>query len=253
VVAAAARKVLATAALVAVATLSASAQRFGGGRFGSPGVPPAHPYDGSFTFARLYYNYHPGWSYDYPEMEQNLTGILNLITNLKSNPKGTDILRMDDPEIFRHPIAYISEPGYWYPSDTEAAMLRDYVAKGGFLVIDDFHYDNEWAVFDAAIHKVLPDAKLVRLDKSHAVFNTFFQIPSLHIPYPGPIGQGGLYGEFYGIFRDNDEKKPLRAIVNYNMDIGDYMEWSGSGFYAVDPSNEAFKFMINYLVYGFTR
>jgi hypothetical protein len=31
------------------------------------------------------------------------------------------------------------------------------------------------------------------------------------------------------------------------------MEWSGSGFYAVDPSNEAFKFMINYLVYGHTR
>ncbi|TAK17112.1 MAG: DUF4159 domain-containing protein [Acidobacteria bacterium] len=174
-------------ALVVMATMSSlSAQRFGGGRF----VPGGRvsPYDGSFTFARLSYDYYPGWSYDYPEMEQNLGGILSLITNMRLNAKGTNILRMDDPELFRNPIAYISEPGYWYPSDAEAATLRKYIEKGGFLIIDDFHYENEWAVFDAAIHKVLPDAKVVRLEKSHPIFNTFFEIPSLHIPYPGSWG-----------------------------------------------------------------
>lgn len=235
--------------LAAITTLSA--QRFGGGRF----VPSARvsPYDGSFTFARLSYDDYPGWSYDFPEMEENLTSVMNLITNLRSNAKGSDIIRMDDPALFRHPIAYISEPGYWYPSDLEAKTLRAYIEKGGFLIVDDFHYDNEWDVFNAAIHKVLPDAKIERLEKSHPIFNTFFEIPTLHVPYPGNLGQRGLYGEFYGIHRHNDPDQPLSVVIDYNMDIGDYMEWSGSGFYAVDPSNEAFKFMINYLIYGNTR
>jgi hypothetical protein len=101
--------------------------------------------------------------------------------------------------------------------------------------------------------RVLPEAKIVPLDVKHPIFNTFFQVPTLHIPYPGMLGQRGLYGEFYGIHQDNDPAKPLQVVINYNMDIGDYMEYSGSGFYLVDPSNEAFKLMINYIVYGHTR
>jgi hypothetical protein len=252
-VAAVVKSALVTVALVLVATLTASAQRRGGGfgRF-SPGIPPQADYDGSFTFARLYYGDYPGWSYDFPEMEQNLTSVMNLITNMRS-AKHSDIVRMDDPTLFRHPIAYISEPGYWFPTDAEARTLREYLDKGGFLIIDDFHYDNEWAVFESAMRKVMPDAKIVKLEREHPIFNTFFDIPTLHVPYPGALGQRGLYGEFYGIHRDNDPEKPLQVVIDYNMDIGDYMEWSGSGFYAVDPSNEAFKFMINYLIYGNTR
>jgi hypothetical protein len=143
-------------------------------------------------------------------------------------------------------VAYISEPGYWYPTDAEAANLRTYLAKGGFLIIDDFHYENEWAVFERAMRKVLPDAKIERLTREHPIFNTFFEIQTLHVPYPGVLGERGLYGEFYGIHRDNDPTQPLNVVIDYNM-------YSGSGFYLVDPSNEAFKFMINYLVYAHTR
>jgi hypothetical protein len=252
------RRRWATALLIVLVTASAASihgdadgQRFGG-RF-APRVPAAVPYDGGFTFARLTYTSYPGWSYDYPEMEQNLTAILRMITVMRLNAKGTDIVKPDDPELFRHPIAYMSEPGYWFPSDDEARTLGEYIRKGGFLIVDDFHFDNEWAVFQQAMQKILPEGKIVKLDRSHPIFNTFFQIPTLNIPYPGRLGEQGLMGEFYGIYQDNDPSKPLQVVIDYNMDIGDYMEWSGSGFYAVDPSNEAFKFMINYLVYGHTR
>jgi hypothetical protein len=43
------------------------------------------------------------------------------------------------------------------------------------------------------------------------------------------------------------------VVIDYNMDIGDYMEHSGGGWYAVDPTNEAFKFGVNYLMYGLTH
>jgi hypothetical protein len=172
---------------------------------------------------------------------------------IRAPPAGSDILRMADPALLKFPIAYLSEPGYWYPSDSEAQGLRTYLAKGGFLIVDDFHFDNEWRVFEDAMRKVLPGGRIDRLDKAHPVFNSFFSIQSLEVPYPGRLGEQGLIGEFYGIHEGNDRSKRLMVVINYNMDIGDYMEHSGRGFYAVDPTNEAFKFGVNYFVYGLTH
>lgn len=64
-------------------------------------------------------------------MEENLSFILRDMTALRLHPDGSNIFRMDDPELLNFPVAYLSEPGYWYPSDSEAAGLRDYLAWGG--------------------------------------------------------------------------------------------------------------------------
>jgi len=244
-------------ALLVAVTLPLAAQRGGrrfGGGFGrfTPGAITV-PYDGKFAFVRLWYARYPGWSYDYPEMEENLNLILETLTSITPSPAGTNIMRMDDPELLKFPIAYLSEPGYWFPSDAEAEGLRTYIQKGGFLIVDDFHFQNEWNVFEAAMLKVLPGARIVRLDVSHPIFNTFFAIKTLEIPYPGCYSQQCLTGEFYGIHEDNDPAKRLSVVIDYNMDIGDYMEWSATGTYAVDPTNEAYKIGINYMLYGMTR
>jgi hypothetical protein len=246
---------LAASTIFLTLVAAATPPQFQGRRFGRfiPSVASPIKYDGRFVIVRLFYPQYPGWSYDYPDMEQNLTLILKDITAIRPHPDGSNIYKMDDPALLQFPIAYLSEPGYWYPSDSEAAGLRTYLAKGGFLIVDDFHFDNEWNVFQAAIRRVLPEARIDRLDRSHPVFNSFFSIASLDIPYPGRLGEQGLTGEFYGIHEDNDPSKRLMVVINYNMDIGDYMEHSGRGFYAVDPTNEAFKFGINYFIYGLTH
>jgi hypothetical protein len=224
--------------------------------FGRRYIPPASApvsYNGNFVIVRLWYPRYPGWSYDYPEMEQNFTLILKDVSLLPAYPDGSNIFRMDDPELLKFPVAYLSEPGYWYPSESEVLGLRTYIQKGGFLIVDDFHFENEWRVFEAAMRRVLPDARIDRLDSSHPIFNSFFSIKNLDIPYPGRLGEQGLTGEFYGIHEGNDRSKRLMVVIDYNMDIGDYMEHSGNGFYAVDPTNEAFKFGVNYLVYGMSH
>jgi hypothetical protein len=239
--------------VVAVAIVTLQAQRRGF-RFGPP-VPAAScaPYDGRFTLVRLWYPHYPGWSYDYPDMEHNFAVILKELTAVDATPDGRCILRMDDPELMKFPLAYLSEPGYWYPSESEAQGLRTYLAKGGFLIVDDFHFENEWQVFEAAMRQVLPHARFERLPLTHPAFQSLFAIESLDVPYPGRLGQSGLMGEFYGIYADNDPSKRLMVVINYNMDIGDYMEHSGTGFYLVDPTNEAFKFGVNYVIYGLTH
>lgn len=236
---------------VALPALAQRGRRFGFGYMPASAAPIK--YDGRFVIVRLWYQGHPGWSFDYPDMEQNLTLILKEITSIPAHPDGSNIFRMDDPELLKFPVAYLSEPGYWYPSDSEAAGLRTFIAKGGFLIVDDFHFEDEWAVFETAMRKVLPQGRVERLDRSHPVFNSFFSIKSLEVPYPGRLGERGLMGEFYGIHEDNDPSKRLMVVINYNMDIGDYMEHSGQGLYAVDPTNEAYKFGVNYFIYGLTH
>jgi hypothetical protein len=240
------------AAIALLMTLTVGAQR-GRFRFAAPPPGASVPYDGRFTMARLWYPHYPGWSFDYPDMERNFTLILDDLTAVRARTDGSNILRMDDPELMKYPIAYLSEPGYWYPTGGEAEGLRTYLAKGGFLIVDDFHFEEEWRVFEAAMRAVLPGARIERLTEAHPIFNAFFSIESLEVPYPGRLGERGLMGEFYGIHEDNDPSKRLAVVINYNMDIGDYMEHSARGFYAVDPTNEAFKFGVNYVVYGLTH
>jgi hypothetical protein len=241
------------ALLVVLAPLSLAAQRgyFGFGRRAA--VYANVPYDGRFTVVRIRYQQYRGWYADYPEMERNLTAMMDELTAVNTNTLSSNVYDFDDPELMQYPIAYLSEPGYWIPTAAESAGLREYIDRGGFLIVDDFHYLNEWVVFESAIRRSLPDAVIHRLDVTHPVFNTFFEIKSLDVPYPGRLGERGLMGEFFGIYEDNDPEKRLSVVINYNMDIGDYMEWSFTNPYAMMPTNEAFKFAINYIVYGLTR
>ena len=214
-------------------------------------LEPNVPYDGRFTFARVRYTVHgrSGWEFDYPEMERNLMSAARELTTLRPHVRGSNVHTLDDPELLRYPIAYLSEPGYWIPDSAEVAGLRTYLAKGGFLIVDDF-MRREWENFDEQIHRVLPGARLVRLDVSHPVFDAFFHLDSLRMPYPNSTT---LEAEWFGIFEENDPARRLMVVVNYNNDIGDYMEWSGSGWLAVNPTNDAYKLAINYLVYGHTH
>ena len=237
--------------MLALLVLPLGAQR--GGR--RPNLGPLVPgrYDSRFTLARLYYPLYSGWSFDWPDMEDHLSRILVDLTSLRPNHQRNNVFRMDDPELLKYPVAYLSEPGFWFPTESEALGLREFIAKGGFLIVDDFHFANEWAVFESAMRQVLPDARIERLTIAHPVFNTFFPIRSLDVPYPGRLGEQGLMGEFYGIHDPDDPARRLMVVINYNMDIGDYMEHSARGVYAVDPTNEAYKFGINYLIYGLTH
>jgi hypothetical protein len=221
-------------------------------RWRQPAVEPNLAYDGRFTFVRLRYtNLGPsGWAFDYPAMERNFMDVLSSLTSVRAHRRGSNILTMDDPALFDYPVAYLSEPGYWAPSDDEAAGLRRWLERGGFLIVDDFLLD-QWLPFEAALRRVLPGARIVPLDVSHPIFDAFFRLETLDgLHHPG---RSYAVAQYFGVHQDNDPDKRLMVIVNYNNDIGDYMEWSGEGWYPVNLSNDAYKLATNYIVYGLTR
>jgi hypothetical protein len=246
--------------LVVALPLVAAAQRGGGGGFGRffgggrNWVMPNAEYDGRFILARVRYTSGGSWSADYPDMERNLTEMLQELTSIRPNVEETNVYTLDDPDLLKYPVIYLTEPGYWRPTPEEAQGLRNFSDKGGFIIFDDFHFPEEWAVFEYGLRMVWPEAKVVPLEREHPIFNSFFQIESLRVPYPGRFGEQGLMGEFYGVYEDNDPNKRLSMVINYNMDLGDYVEWAQSGrAYQFEPTNEAYKFMINYVIYGLSR
>ena len=215
-------------------------------------IEPNAPYDGRFTFVRLRYTVYgrSGWEFDYPAMERNFMTILKDLTSIKLHARESNIYSMDDPELFRYPIAYLSEPGYWHPSEREAAGLRLWLAKGGFLIVDDF-YLGEWDNFERSMRMVLPKARFERLTVKHPIFDSFFHINTLEgMSHPDNSSAKAIY---LAIYEDNDPTQRLCVIINYNNDIGDYMEWSGEGWYPVNMSNDAYKLATNYIVYGLTH
>jgi hypothetical protein len=250
----ASRRVLLWVTMAAILALPvlASAQR---GLFGRGRVRLIEnvPYDGRFTFARIRYTNRNNWAADYPTMELNLMPMLQELTSIRPHTQTTNVFTLDDPNLFKYPVAYLEEPGYWVPNEDEIAGLRLYLQKGGFLIADDFHFPDEWDTFERAILAVLPHARIEPLTLSHPIYDSFFRINSLEVPYPGRLGEQGLMGEFYGIYTDNDPKKPLQVVINFNIDIGDYVEWSWRDLYNRTSTNEAYKFLVNYLIYGLTR
>ncbi|HLG04756.1 MAG TPA: DUF4159 domain-containing protein [Gemmatimonadales bacterium] len=233
--------------LAVALAMGLSAQRFGRWMRFEPNVP----YDGKFTFARIRYTVYgrSGWEFDYPTMERNLMTMVAELTTIRPHTTGSNIHTFDDPDLLRYPVAYLSEPGYWLPSESEARGLRTYLARGGFLIVDDFRL-NEWYNFETQILRALPGARIQRLDVSHPVFDAFFHIRSLDMAYPHIPS---LKAEFYGIHEDNDPSRRLVVVINYNNDIGDYMEWSGEGWWPVNISNDAYKLAINYIIYGLSH
>jgi hypothetical protein len=219
---------------------------------------PNVPYDGKFTFVRIKFEPLGGgegfrgrdlkWDHDYPRGERHFQRILHEITAIRPHIDESNVMTLDDPDLMKFPVAYLSEPGFWTVTDEEATGLRTYLQKGGFIIFDDF-VGSHWYNFAEQFRKVLPEARLVPLDTSHPIFDSFFHIESLDFDHPNfPVK-----AQFFGVFEDNDPAKRLMAIVNYNNDIGDYWEWSDEGFLPIELSNQAYRLGVNYVVYAMTH
>ena len=242
-------------ALVGVAAVTLAAQRRGifTGDFPVEGNPA---YDGRFTFMRLRYpgyggltNEGPGWMHDYPTAERHLTKILSEISYLSPRQDSSTVLDFGNPEVMRYPVLYFSEPGYWEPEEADVKNIHDFLLKGGFMIIDDFrvrHFDN----LEFQMKRVLPKAVWLPVTPDLPVWDAFFRIDEEDLRIPGPYGPGNQY---IGIFEDNDPKKRLMVIANYNNDIGDAWQWSDQGFLPIDLTNEAYKLGVNYVMYAMTH
>jgi hypothetical protein len=215
------------------------------------------PYDGRVVFLRVRYGgfggfgrgrREPPWAHDYPTSDTHMMKILNEITLARPRMDGSNVHGLDEPDLFQFPIAYMSEPGFWAPSDEEARGLRSYLLKGGFIIFDDFR-DWDWDNLVQQMQRVVPELRWVQLDSTHRIFHSFFEIDDLNYL----TSYGNQQPTYWGLFENNDPAKRLMAIADRDGDLGEYWEFSDTGYVPVDLSNTAYKFGVNYFIYGLTH
>jgi hypothetical protein len=252
------RKLVSLVVLLAIATAAAAYEQdfFGGRREPMPEPGANVPYDGRLTFVRLRYTMgfrrgrgEPPWAHDYPTADVHVMKILNELTMARPRIDGSNVMSLADPELHNYPIAYMSEPGFWTMDEDEVKGLRTYLLKGGFMIFDDFR-DRDWDNLQDQMRLAFPAGTWIELDPSQPVWHSFFEINDPHSMVPP---YGGLPPMFYGLFENNDRNGRLMAIANVNNDIGEYWEFSDTGYAPVDLSNEAYKFGVNYFIYGLTH
>lgn len=218
------------------------------------------PYNGRFTFTRIRYASPYGsrrggfgfggsaWNHDYPAADENMQIMLNELTSVRSNTGGSNVFELENRQIFENPILYISEPGTWGLTDEGAANLREHLLKGGFLIFDDFEED-QWYNMAEQLAKALPEGQWVEIGPEHAIFDTFFYVENIYVPHP----LVRVTPSYRVIFEDNDPEQRIMVLANHNSDLAEYWEYAAQGYFAVDPTNDAFRLGINYIVYGLTH
>jgi hypothetical protein len=247
-------RAIVTIGLGLMVSVGAFAQR--GGGLGMPfGFRASNntPYDGQFVFVRMSYPWtgfrEPAWAHDYPTGEGHFMKILTAVSNVPAHVDSTNVFSFSDPEMFKFPVMYLVEPGFWQMTDQEVSALREYLLKGGFLIVDDFP-DRAWPNFDYQMSRVIPEGQWRDLDITHPIWHSFFELTSLNLPPSYNLGPSPV---FRALFEDNDPQKRMYAIANFQHDLSEYWEFSEQGRYPIDLSNEAYKFGVNEFIYGITH
>lgn len=224
---------------------------------------------GEFQFARLAYSanqYGRGrgrgwgnrqmWQTDWPDAEHHFLKGVNRLTRIEAAQQGHVLTALDE-DIYDYPWIYAVEVGYWHLDNQEAARMRDYLLRGGFLMVDDFHGTFEWAGFLASMERVFPDRPIVDIPEGNEAFHVVYdldqkiQIPSRMIIYSGVTWErDGYTPRWRGIF---DDEGRLMVAINHNMDIGDAWEHADWPDYPENMTALAYRFGINYLVYAMTH
>ena len=225
---------------------------------------PSWPTD-EFHFTRMYYNdYGGGWRggggrsfrTDFPEAEEHFTLGVGRLTRVDIG-KRARMLEITDDAIFDYPWLYAVEVGRWQLDDTEAARLREYLLRGGFFMVDDFHGTQQWAIFAESMQRVFPDRPIVEIPDDDEVKHVLYdleahiQIPGIY-PWMGGVTyeQDGYTPHWRGIY---DDEGRLMVAINFNMDLGDAWEHANDPRYPEPFTGLATRFAVNYVIYAVTH
>jgi hypothetical protein len=152
------------------------------------------------------------------------------------------------------------EMGDWQLNPTEAKTLREYLLRGGFLMLDDFWGPEEYARFDETMKVVFPERSAVEMPNDDAIFHSVydlsdrFQVPGQWglNPYNGMFRQraAGTVAHWLGIY---DDKGRVMVAMSFNSDIGDSWEWADDPRYPEKYSALGIRIGVNYVIYAMTH
>lgn len=201
----------------------------------------------------------PWWAIDWPEAEWHFSnGVLRYTTvDIATDSRH---IRLTDDAIFDFPWLFVQQVGRWQLNSVEIARLREYLLRGGFMVVDDFHGPSQWQTFSRVIEQALPEYEIVDIPSGDELLHVLYELEQrTQIP-----GRRHLYWSEGGTIVDMPHSPPqwrgvydrdhrLMVAINFNMDMGDSWEHADDPVYPVSMTSLGYQFGINYLIYAMTH
>ena len=241
-------------------------------------LPPDFQQKTEWVFARLMYPPHPyarfgrwgrfgihlswtqggtSWTQDYPRADRHFAQALRRLTRLQVRSVEQPVNLDDGDDVYNWPWLAAGEMGDWLLTDAQCAKLREYLLRGGFLMLDDFWGTPEWDRFMDSMKRVFPDRPIVEIENSDAIFHTVFDLDDRYqIPGQWALRRGTTYrndGEiphWRGIY---DDKGRIMVAMSFNSDVGDSWEWADDPGYPEKYSALGIRIGVNYVVYSLTH
>ncbi|HYL37375.1 MAG TPA: DUF4159 domain-containing protein [Bryobacteraceae bacterium] len=243
------------------------------------GPRPSFPAQAEFHFIRVEYTdlpeYHRGFGYasrdgtgegwwlvDWPDADDHFSlGIQRLTRIATGDPRH---LRLTDDRLFEYPWIYATQTGWWGLSDAETSRLREYLLRGGFLVVDDFWGDEQWEVFRQTMNRVLPNTPITDIAETDSVMHVLYDInekdrtfiPGTRHLRRGPGGTVRVYqpeGTAPAWRAMYDDQDRMVVAVNFDTDVGDAWEYADSPLYPEQMTALAYRYGLNYIIYAMTH
>jgi hypothetical protein len=243
-------------------------------------LPPDWQEKAEWVFGRLMYPQHPNarfgryfmnfggsglfwtqgytsWTQDYPRSDRHFAQALRRLTRIHARSVEQPINLDDGDDVFYYPWLFAGEMGDWKLTDAQAAKLREYLLRGGFLMLDDFWGTREWERFAETMNRVFPDRPVVEIDNADAVFHTVYDLDDRYqIPGEWALHRGTTYrndgavARWRGIY---DDRRRLMVAIVFNSDLGDSWEWADDPEYPEKYSALGIRIGVNYTVYPMTH
>ena len=263
---------------------AASPQGFGGfGGFGGPyaygynmNPAPAVPERAEFAWSRLQYDPAAGsaggfgygygfrlgggrrglWSQDYPKADRTFLEALKRLTRINARSY-EQVVNLNDNNIYNYPFVYAVQVASWTFTPAQAARLRDYLLKGGFLMVDDFWGTEDWNNFMRGLRLVFPHRAVEDIPDNDPIFHVLynldnrFQVPSEMYVNTGVTYEKDGYVPKWRAVRDDHGR--IMVAICHNMHLGDAWEWADDPRYPEKFASLAFRLGINYVMYGMTH
>lgn len=237
-------------------------------------LPPDYQEITEWTRGRLIYpslmaphgvpdGYHR-WTIDYPRSDRLLLQGIRRLTRINTRSVEQSVPLDGTDEIYNWPAMYSVEVGYWNLTDEMCAQLREYLLRGGFLVVDDFWGDEAWEVFRQTMERVLPDHEISDISESDSVMHVLYDIREKDRTFiPGTRhlrrGAGGQIivqqpeGSTPAWLAMYDDKRRMVVAVNFNTDVGDAWEYADAPEYPEAMTALAYRYGLNYIIYSMTH
>jgi hypothetical protein len=224
--------------------------------------PPDADRKAEFELGRLRYRspmdgrgFYHRWGIDANKGDRTFISILQRLTRIDARSV-EHIIDIDSEDMFDRPFMLAISIGDWVITPDQAARLRKFFDRGGFLMVDDFHNDREWARFMAGMHQIYPGAEVVELADEDAPFHVLYdmknriRVPGANVVHGSQIERGGSEPHWRAVL---DSKGRMIVAICFNMDVGDGLEFADDPQYPEKFASEAIRLTTNYALYALTH